>query len=486
LANANERTILFLIADTGAGHRSAANAIRNAISMISEKEQAEWLARQQNKTEEAASVSSAPPTYRIEIVDVFEEYSRFPLREAVKLYGPTIRYNPKIYGRIFNTSNDARGVLAVQMMATPLIHNGLIRLFTSVKPDIIVSIHPMLNHVTDSTLRDLGLHIPFITVVTDLVSLHYSWFAPGADAYIVPTENAKQLYLERGLDPERVHILGMPIDPKFTRPTDSKLELQRKIGLEPGRPVVLLVGGGDGAGGLQDAVRAISRARLPVQLLVITGRNKRLYAHLQRTKSNLYVPVKIFGFVHNMPEMMRASDVIVTKAGPGTISEALACHLPIILSGYVPGQEEGNVDYVLQNDVGVLAYDAIELIDALRRLVKPGSVLLRRQVENAIRLSRPGASFDIADCILSFVPQVSKSAAWQTLQGRKRRLIRVGSSLRSPEVRLRALRRRLPRMTHITFLKSPVVRRISGLRRQSFSSRFTRLSDRNNNSRSDI
>ncbi len=486
MANANERTILFLIADTGAGHRSAANAIRNAISMISEKEQAEWLARQQNKTEEAASVSSAPPTYRIEIVDVFEEYSRFPLREAMKLYGPTIRYNPKIYGRIFNTSNDARGVLAVQTVATPLIHNGLIRLFTSVKPDIIVSIHPMLNHITVSTLRDLGLHIPFITVVTDLVSLHYSWFAPGADAYIVPTENAKQLYLERGLDPERVHILGMPIDPKFTRPTDSKLELQRKIGLEPGRPVVLLVGGGDGAGGLQDAVRAISRARLPVQLLVITGRNKRLYAHLQRTKSNLHVPVKIFGFVHNMPEMMRASDVIVTKAGPGTISEALACHLPIILSGYVPGQEEGNVDYVLQNDVGVLAYDAIELIDALRRLVKPGSVVLRRQVENAIRLSRPRASFDIADCILSFVPQMSKTAAWQTLQGRKRRFIRVGSSLRSSEVRLRALRRRLPRMTHITFLKGPVGRRIPGLRKQGFSSRFTHLSHRNNNPRSEI
>ena len=390
MANANERTILFLIADTGAGHRSAANAIRNAISMISEKEQAEWLARQQNKTEEAASVSSAPPTYRIEIVDVFEEYSRFPLREAMKLYGPAIRYNPKIYGRIFNTSNDARGVLAVQTVATPLIHNGLIRLFTSVKPDIIVSIHPMLNHITVKTLRDLGLRIPFITVVTDLVSLHYSWFAPGADAYIVPTENAKQLYLERGLDPERVHILGMPIDPKFTRPTDSKLELQRKIGLEPGRPVVLLVGGGDGAGGLQDAVRAISRARLPVQLLVITGRNKRLYAYLQRTKSNLNVPVKIFGFVHNMPEMMRASDVIVTKAGPGTISEALACHLPIILSGYVPGQEEGNVDYVLQNDVGVLAYDAIELIDALRRLVKPGSVVLRSIPDNSTIVGVPG------------------------------------------------------------------------------------------------
>src|SRR5438270_9864271 len=148
----SQRMILFLIADTGAGHRSAANAIRNAIHLISQKEQAEWHALQQH-TAEGETAPSAPPTYRIEIVDAFEEYSSFPLREAVKLYGPAIRYNPKIYGRIFHLSNQERRVLAMQSMATPLIHNGLIRLFTLVKPDIIVSIHPMLNHLTIHALQ---------------------------------------------------------------------------------------------------------------------------------------------------------------------------------------------------------------------------------------------------------------------------------------------------------------------------------------------
>jgi 1,2-diacylglycerol 3-beta-galactosyltransferase len=245
--------------------------------------------------------------------------------------------------------------------------------------------------------------------------------------------------------------------------------------------VVLLVGGGDGAGGLQDAVRAISRARLPVQLLVITGRNKRLYAYLQRTKSSLHVPARIFGFVQNMPEMMRASDVIVTKAGPGTISEALACNLPIVLSGYVPGQEEGNVDYVLRNDVGVMAYDSLELVDALRRLVKPGSTVMRRQLENAKRMSRPRASFDIAECILSFMPATSKSQAWQAVQGHKRRLMPVRSYLLSPQPRPH---RRLPRMSQITFLKGPVVRRLPRLRTRGISNRFIRRG-KNGNPHSD-
>lgn len=476
MANASQRTILFLIADTGAGHRSAANAIRNALAVISQQEQDAWQTAQQRGEDGVTVAPPQPlPTYRVEIVDVFEEYSRFPLREAVKLYGPAIRYNPRLYGRFFHMSNERSRVTAVKTVATPLIHNGLLQLISSVQPDVIVSIHPMLNHVTIEALRDLRLKIPFMTVVTDLISVHYAWFAPGADCYIVPTEYARQLYLERGLDPERVHVIGMPIDPKFTRPTESKEDLRKKFGLVQDVPVVLLVGGGEGSGGLQEAVRAISRARLPVQMLIITGRNKRLYAHLQRTRSSLRVPAKVYGFVQNMPEMMRASDVIVTKAGPGTIAEALACDLPIVLSGYVPGQEEGNVDFVLQNEVGVLAHDALELVDSLRLLIKPGSLEMRRWQENARRVSRPRASFDIADCILSFLPASDKPGVWQTLPTRKRR--RTLLSTVSPEVRMRALRRKLPRMSRASFLRSPVVRRLSHLRSPSLSYRLSHFMD---------
>ena len=485
---------MFLIADTGAGHRSAANAIRNAISIIAQQQRDEWqtrLAREYessgskstqeggNETstgsvpllvEQAEPVSQEPDSYHIEIIDVFEEYSRFPLREAVKLYGPTIRYNPKLYGQVFHLSNQVRRVTAGINVATPLIHNGLLRLITTVQPDVIVSIHPMLNHVTIEALHDLGLRIPFITVVTDLVSIHSTWFAPGASSYIVPTEQARQIYLKRGLDPDRVHVLGMPIDPKFTLPVASKEELHRKFELKPGLPVVLLVGGGEGSGGLLASVRAISQARLPVQLLIITGRNKRLYVHLQRVRSHLHVPAKVFGFVQNMPEMMHASDVIITKAGPGTICEALACNLPIILNSYVPGQEEGNVDFVLSNGVGILAQDSIELVDALRRLVKPGSQVMRRQLANAKRTSRPNTSFDIAKHILSYLPPPGISGIWQTARARSRSRMMSGR-LRSA-IRIHALRRSLPRLRSFS---RPVTRRLSHLR--------FRVRDTNHNSK---
>jgi 1,2-diacylglycerol 3-beta-galactosyltransferase len=518
--DATQRTILFLIADTGAGHRSAANAIRNAIRLISQQEQAEWLARHSDETLVSAQFPSAdaamellPPTYRIEIVDVFEEYSRFPLREAVKLYGPTIRYNPRLYGEVFRRSNREETLIAVESITTPLIFNGLLRLLTTVQPDIIVSIHPMLNFITVRVLRELGLKIPFITVVTDLVSAHCAWFAPDVDACVVPTEQTKQLYLQHGLDPKRVHILGMPIDPAFAAPVDCKEVLQQKLGLSPGIPVVLLVGGGDGAGGLLAAVRAISRARLPVQLLVVTGRNKRLYASLQRMRAKLHVPAQIFGFVQNMPEMMHASDVIVTKAGPGTISEALACHLPIVLSGYVPGQEEGNIDYVVDSGVGMIALNPRTLVDALRHLLKPGSPELAHCLENAQRISRSGASFDIARYLLSFLPACGEQSIWvsglwqhqrQKMTGRLRSAIRIRRPLskvlsarlrlairiRRPlskvlSARLRSairIRRPLHQGTHpARFLRRPVIRRFPLLkaRTRDLSQHLPQSADQN-------
>jgi UDP-N-acetylglucosamine:LPS N-acetylglucosamine transferase len=440
LSDSTQRTILFLIADTGAGHRSAANAITNAIRIISQREQEEWHTHHQQPTAEKTSAADAtqssnpsqtvdsdvvqtadvaapdqpPPTYRIEIVDVFENYSRFPLREAMNLYGPTVRFNSKLFGEIFNYSNHEETVKAYNTFTTPLIFNGMLRLITTLKPDVVVSVHPLLNFITISVLQELDLKIPFITVVTDMVSVHYTWFAPGADAYIVATEQARKLYLKRGLDPERISVLGMPIDPKYTREVESKEELRRNFNLVPNLPVVLLVGGGDGTGGLQPAVRAISQARLPVQLMIVTGRNKKLYAQLQRMRQRLYVPAKIFGFVNNMPELMHAADVLVTKAGPGTICEALSCNLPIILSGYISGQEEGNVDYVVENDVGALALDGRTLVDELRRLLRPGSQELRRRLSNAARISRPAASFAIGEKILSFLPPPGEPGVWQS------------------------------------------------------------------------
>ncbi|MBE3559455.1 MAG: glycosyltransferase, partial [Ktedonobacteraceae bacterium] len=240
-----------------------------------------------------------------------------------------------------------------------------------------------------------------------------------------------------------------------------KEQLYQKFELRSDLPVVLLVGGGDGAGGLRTAVQAISAARLPVQLIVVTGRNRRLYALLQSTRSKLHVPAKIFGFVNNMPELMHAADVIITKAGPGTICEALACNLPIILSGFVPGQEEGNVEYIVKNKAGFLALDPESLIDTLRRLIKPGSPEMRQCVENARRISQPMAAFDIARYLLDCMKAGSARESWQSAHWQLRK--RMLSGRLQSSFRLHRLQPRFPK----PLLKSPLKNRplLPGMRK---------------------
>lgn len=478
------RTILFLIADTGAGHRSAANAINRALDIIEQDAVANatvvaatqtaahesrgtqrGTARATSHTRHLSPSSSATiPTqhtqqhaamWRTVIVDVFAECSQFPLRNSVFLYGPAIKHSPRLYGQLFRMTNTVERFNTARRIAQPFLRQGLRRLIERTHPDVIVSIHPLLNHVTLQVLRDIGLRIPFVTVVTDLISIHCAWLAPGVDACVVPTEAAKQLALGSGVAPKRIHMLGMPIDPKFARqPQDTREERRARLGLDSDKPVVLVVGGGEGAGGLAEAALALGSARLPAQLVVITGRNQQLRATLERQKARFKTPMRVEGFVENMPDFMGAADVIVTKAGPGSISEAMACELPIVLTGAVPGQEEGNIDYVLDNGLGELATTPDELVATLRALLNPNNPSLAKMRERVRALSHPTASFDIGKLILSYLPPANAPSVWESLRQRSTaRVQRIGRRRTGLMVRSPFPRDLLPRLTEAATIR---------------------------------
>lgn len=396
------RTVLFLIADTGAGHRSAANAIHAAMKDLDQRQALRTTSGSRHQT-----------PVRVVIVDAFAECGHFPLRNGVFLYGPAIKYSPRLYGQIFRITNSSERFDTARRLAQPFLRQGLRRLLERVRPDVIVSVHPLLNHVTLQVLRDVRVHVPFITVVTDLVSIHCAWMAQGVDTCIVPTEEARAVALEARIPAKRIQLFGMPIDPKFARPPHlTRAELRQSLGLDPEKPVVLLVGGGEGAGGLASAVETLASASLPAQLAVITGRNLQLRTELEARTKQFATPTHVFGFVHNMPEFMHAADVIVTKAGPGTITEALACDLPIVLTGAVPGQEEGNVSWVLEHGVGKAAFTPEELLRVVRELLDENNPELARLRENARTVSHARSSYAIASRILSYVPPATAPSVW--------------------------------------------------------------------------
>ena len=364
--------ILFLFSDTGGGHRSAAEAIIEALNL-------EFSGQ-----------------FSYEMVDFFLDYSPPPLNLAGPTY-PAMSRMDYLWGRTFETSDDPDRMRMIYAMLWPYIRLYMYKLHREHPCDVIVSVHPLINTPFLRAKHKKRDNTPYITVVTDLVSTHTAWFNNQADLIIVPTEQARQNAIRTCIDPEKLRVIGLPVADRFSRPSASKQELREKLGWPQDKVIILLVGGGEGMGPLGEVSIKINRAGLDAALVVVTGRNKHLKERLENHKWD--IPAYIYGFVKDMPDFMRAADVLVSKAGPGTISEALIAELPIILYHRISGQEEGNVSYVIDEGAGIWAPEIDDIILALKDWLDHPDQRLQA-VANAKRLARPNASRDIAHAII--------------------------------------------------------------------------------------
>jgi len=377
------KKILIVMSDTGGGHRSAAEAIAEAAHQLYGE------------------------ACRVEIADPWANHTPFPINRLGQLYGPLVNHGAILWKLIFRSTSNRRVMSSLVKILWPMVRKSLTDFLRQSNPDVIVSVHPILTYFSIRALQEANLRIPFVTVVTDLVSLHPLWLCPETDSCLVPTEPARDRALASGLSLEKVKVVGLPVGLKFARGIGEKEALRDKLGLERDRPTILVVGGGEGIGKVYKIARAIAKARVNAQLVVVAGRNKRLRRRLE--KVDWEIPTTVFGFVTNMPELMGASDVIVTKAGPATISEALIIGLPILLSGFIPGQEEGNVEYVIDRRVGTLAERPQLIAATLAQWFQPENETLTHMAQKAQRLGRPQATLDIAAEIFNLAQASSSS-----------------------------------------------------------------------------
>jgi 1,2-diacylglycerol 3-beta-galactosyltransferase len=365
--------ILFLFSDTGGGHRSAADAIIEAITL------------------------EYPGKITAEMVDIFREYAPPPLDMAPEIYPPLSRM-PDIWKLGYRISNGRRRTSFFNNMFWPYIYRASRRLVRDHPSDLIVSIHPLTNTPVRRSISEYG--IPFVTVVTDMVSTHAFWYDNHADLVIVPTIAAQMRGLQIGMSIDRIKVVGMPVADRFCQPAGDRIDLKKKLGWSQELPVVILVGGGEGMGPLQETAMAIDAARLPIELVVICGRNQKLKARLDNHAWQ--IPSNIYGFVKDMPDFMRAAEILVTKAGPGTISEAFIAGLPIILYSRMPGQEDGNVTYAVGEGAGIWAPKPDMVVHALSNWLNNPEERVQA-VEACHRLAAPNASREIARTLAAFI-----------------------------------------------------------------------------------
>ncbi|MDE0080266.1 MAG: glycosyltransferase [Caldilineaceae bacterium] len=375
----NHSRILILMSDTGGGHRASAQALQ------------------------AAFAARYPDRFQVEIVDLWTDYTPWPINQMPRLYSPIIARVLWFWKLLWAVFENERAFSAALRLVYLISRKELRRVLQAHRPQLIISVHPFMQHIFLRLLEQECTPIPFVTVVTDLASFHHGWFHARVERCFVASEVAAATARCHGLHGRQVRLLGLPVRPPFAGALPQKETARARLGLMDNAFTVLLLGGGEGMGPVAATAHAVARrlatTEADCQLVVICGRNERLRKALQR--SDWPIPVQICGFVDNMQEWMAASDCVITKAGPGTIAEALICGLPILLSGFIPGQEEGNVGYVVENGVGAYCDSPEDIAATINDWA--GDNKLLQMAARARELARPRAAYDIVDEIVALL-----------------------------------------------------------------------------------
>ncbi|EGO64223.1 MGDG synthase family glycosyltransferase [Acetonema longum] len=339
------KKILFAISDTGGGHRSAALALTEAIRQ------------------------AAGEDVNCTMVDFLKATQLPGIRNAPAIYNYASSRKVWLYDFFFRLTNDSRRMDRITNLLFPLAASRFEAEIRTVNPDLVVVVHPLLVRAICAARKKGGFRWPVITVVTDLVSFHASWAYAESDLCLAPTEEAARILAQYGVPPEKIIYTGFPVHPKFST-SHSQQQARQALGINPDAFTVLITGGGVGSGKMYDIVKTLEKVCPDKQLLVITGNNKELYQTLSagRQPGSL---THVYGFVNNMETMMAASDIVVTKAGPGTIMEVLAMRRPLVITQAVGVQETGNIDFVVNHKLGFSCSDPAGIAQIVNRMTQP-------------------------------------------------------------------------------------------------------------------
>jgi len=384
--------ILVLMAEAGFGHRSAARAVAEALRELYGAD------------------------CQIDVVNPLDD-ARTPafLRNSQADYDRAVREMPELYRLGYEASDAALPSAIFEQAMVVCLFEVMRELLHRYQPDAIVTTYQSYLAPLDAVFALEQCHIPLLTVITDLATVHRLWFNPVSDWCLVPTQQVYDLALDYGLAPEKVRVTGIPVYPALAREQRQPAAIRAELGWCADVTTVLAVGS-KRVQHLTETLHILNHSGLPLQLALVAGGDDGLYHQWQNT--TLHHTTHVHNYVDNMPALMHAADCIVCKAGGLTVTEALACGLPLLLVDVIEGQETGNADYVLQGGAGEWAHDPIQALETMCHWLEHDDQLLSERAENARRLGRPRAAYDVAEL------------TWQVAQrGPQHRSLRMAAHL---------------------------------------------------------
>ncbi|HEX8072489.1 MAG TPA: glycosyltransferase [Pyrinomonadaceae bacterium] len=340
--------ILIISSDTGGGHRSAAAAIVAGVQRFWEGD-----------------------SYAVRVVRAVEE-SHAVTDKLVRCYNWVLRHRQHWMKYLYWIVNRVRPETREFFQRRCI---GFCKeIFEKWCPHVVVSVHPLTQHIFARVLKELGLAetIPLVTVVTDpCYGFWKGWACDDVRLYLVASEEARQQLIDYGVAPERIKVSGMPVHPKFEQPDERTAQAARHaLGLDPDKFTVFVNAGWVGGGNIPEIFRELVRGDLDVQAIFLAGKNDALRAEAEQLAAHARFPVKVIGYSEQIEQLMQAANVMISKLGGLTTFEALACRLPIIADATTPPmpQESGTATFIARRGAGILLERARDIVPVVRRM----------------------------------------------------------------------------------------------------------------------
>lgn len=336
------KKVLIMSASTGGGHNRAARAIKEEL---------------ESRTIDNMSIEC-------EIVDSLKLVNNTMDKVISRGYEKSALYTPKAYGSVYRFSettiaskNEFKTNPLTSLMARKFKH-----LLNESMPDLIIGTHPFPMIALSTLKKNNNIHSlsrsesfykstkvdipPMISVLTDYTT-HSTWIQNEIDYYIVGHEYVKELLVYEGVDSEKVKAFGIPVEKSFLSHRDRETVLT-ELGLSPEKLTVLLMGGSFGAGNIKETLEDLIAIDRDFQILVITGRNEHLKDKLSKMLDSTIhnKNICLLGYTNKMNDILASIDVLISKPGGLTTTEALLNDVPMIVPYFIPGQEEENLDFL--------------------------------------------------------------------------------------------------------------------------------------------
>lgn len=315
-------------------------------------------------------------------------------------YLKSLKFSPSIFGKLYNLAETEDSIATFSSKVNEIVIRKLIPLIEEFKPDIIVSTHPISNEMI-SILKAKGkIDIPIVTIMTDYAP-HNFWIHPYINAYVVSNDDMVQEMVNRGVPSELIYPLGIPVKPEFIKEYYKK-ETLHSINLKETKKTILLMSGSLGLGKVMDLYEQLQTIPQDIQILIIAGNNKRLYNHLMEESFESKIPTRIIGYTSEVCKYMQAADILITKPGGLTVTEAIVSHIPMAIFSAIPGQEEKNAEFLLRHNLAINLEEGKDCSPQISALLS-NSELLNTMEKNCEKYAKPNSGNDIYKLLINCI-----------------------------------------------------------------------------------